>query len=384
MRQLIEDLISMMEYHVEQTRPIHSTTVALQAAREALKSLPPQRTEPICPECKAKVLYECVACSSNNYPPKRTEQEPVAWMFEDDEDKGHKTFRQTPPSPEVVAYLAKWNLPACVPIYTTPPQRTEQEPVAWMFEDDEDNGHKTFRQTPPSPEVVAYLAKWNRPAWVPIYTTPPQRTEQEPLAIDGNTSDGYHTFNELYEFRKAYNAALFNEWAAGGKCSVHKSWRHHDGELCFGGGWFIVVAVLPNGQISNHYEAKDWNLFGVPETERALFEFDGHTSIDVVARLKAYTTPPQRTEQEPAAWCTRKEIDDMAKGFSQDVPARAMRIPQSYPEGSIVKLYTHPPPRTWVGLTDEEFESIAKRKPSWALFDFYRLIEAKLKEKNCL
>jgi hypothetical protein len=30
--------------------------------------------EPICPECKAKVLYECVACSTNNYPPpQRTE-----------------------------------------------------------------------------------------------------------------------------------------------------------------------------------------------------------------------------------------------------------------------------------------------------------------------
>ena len=26
--------------------------------------------EPMCPECKAGVLYECVACSSNNYPPK--------------------------------------------------------------------------------------------------------------------------------------------------------------------------------------------------------------------------------------------------------------------------------------------------------------------------
>lgn len=26
----------------------------------------------ICPECKAEVLYECVACSSNNYPPQRT------------------------------------------------------------------------------------------------------------------------------------------------------------------------------------------------------------------------------------------------------------------------------------------------------------------------
>jgi hypothetical protein len=131
--------------------------------------------------------------------------------------------------------------------------------------------------------------------------------EQEPVAIDGNTSDGYHTFNELYEFRKAYNAALFNEWATGGKCSVHKSWRHHDGELCFGGGWFIVVAVLPNGQISNHYEAKDWNLFDVPETERALFEFDGHTRIDVVARLKAYTIPPQRTE--PLIGCVNHDCD---------------------------------------------------------------------------
>jgi hypothetical protein len=35
---------------------------------------PAQRSEPepTCPECKAEVLYECVACSSNNYPPKET------------------------------------------------------------------------------------------------------------------------------------------------------------------------------------------------------------------------------------------------------------------------------------------------------------------------
>ena len=127
--------------------------------------------------------------------------------------------------------------------------------------------------------------------------------EQEPV-IDGNTSDGYHTFNELYEFRKAYNIALFNEWAANGKCFVHKSWRHNDGELCFGGGWFIVVSVLPQGQISNHYEAKDWDLFHIQETEKALFEFDGHTGVDVIERLKSYATPPQRkplTEQEIGA-----------------------------------------------------------------------------------
>lgn len=37
-----------------------------------LYTAPPQQPaqEPVCPECKAGVLYECVACSCNNYPPK--------------------------------------------------------------------------------------------------------------------------------------------------------------------------------------------------------------------------------------------------------------------------------------------------------------------------
>jgi len=101
----------------------------------------------------------------------------------------------------------------------------------------------------------------------------------------GQISDGYHTFNELYEFRKVYNAALFNEWAASKKYDVHKSFKHHDGELCFGGGWFIVVAVLPSGQISNHYENKDWELFKCEAVEKAKYEFDGHTGEDVIERL---------------------------------------------------------------------------------------------------
>lgn len=122
--------------------------------------------------------------------------------------------------------------------------------------------------------------------------------DDTPSDVRGNYSDGFHTFNELYEFRKIYNAALFNEWASEGKrhltdewipdlikYDVHKSRKHHDGELCFGGGWFIVVAILPTGQISNHYEAKDWDLFQIPEVEKAKYEFDGHTPQDVINRL---------------------------------------------------------------------------------------------------
>lgn len=111
--------------------------------------------------------------------------------------------------------------------------------------------------------------------------------EKEQSNITENTSDGYHTFKELYEFRKAYNVALFNEWGKYDFPSyeVHKSWRHNDGELCFGGGWFIVVAILPSGQISNHYKAEDWDLFKIPKVEKAKYSFDGHTSKDVIERL---------------------------------------------------------------------------------------------------
>jgi len=38
--------------------------------RQAIAELESQ--EPVCPECKAEVLYECVACSRNNYPPQHT------------------------------------------------------------------------------------------------------------------------------------------------------------------------------------------------------------------------------------------------------------------------------------------------------------------------
>jgi len=107
--------------------------------------------------------------------------------------------------------------------------------------------------------------------------------------INGDISDGYHTFGELYEFRKIYNAILFNEWAVQGKYEVHKSKKHFDGEYCFGGGWFIVVAILPAGQISNHYELKDWDLFKCEELEKAKYEFDGHTSSDVIKRLSNLT-----------------------------------------------------------------------------------------------
>lgn len=102
----------------------------------------------------------------------------------------------------------------------------------------------------------------------------------------GNVSDGYHTFNELYRYRMLYNAAFFNELAKG-DVKVCKSHKHYDGEECFGGGWFIVMAELPTGQISNHYENRYWGLFNIPELETA-WKWDGHTPNEAADRIESY------------------------------------------------------------------------------------------------
>ena len=118
------------------------------------------------------------------------------------------------------------------------------------------------------------------------------KTTVETMKEDkGNISDGYHTFNELYEYRLLYNASMFNELAKQGLYDVHKSKLHSDGTIPFGDkNWFIVQAELPTGQISNHYEMKDWDLFQVPIKEKAN-PYDGHTPQDVAKRLREFLTP---------------------------------------------------------------------------------------------
>ena len=119
----------------------------------------------------------------------------------------------------------------------------------------------------------------------------------------GEVSDGYHTFNELYEYRLLYNASMFNELAKQNLYDVHKSKRHSDGEIPFGDpNWFIVMAELPTGQISNHYEMKDWDLFDIPEKETAN-KWDGHTPKDVTERLRRFLTPKSKYPQTYEECC---------------------------------------------------------------------------------
>jgi len=119
--------------------------------------------------------------------------------------------------------------------------------------------------------------------------------------------DKYHTMDELYKYRMVYNAILFNEWFAHGKYEVHKSKRHNDGEPCFGGGWFIVVAILPTGQISNHYKEEYWDLFQCESIPSAKYPFDGHTPNDVLIRLKSIPPATNELRERIANYNTIKE-----------------------------------------------------------------------------
>lgn len=114
----------------------------------------------------------------------------------------------------------------------------------------------------------------------------------------GLISDGYHTFNELYEHRHALMLALM-------KAVPQHSWfsrRHHDDELCFRDGeWFIVGAELPeSGTVTYHLPMRLWGLAeltGAAELERGR-PWDGHTANDVVHRLKAWASRPSAQEEK--------------------------------------------------------------------------------------
>lgn len=105
----------------------------------------------------------------------------------------------------------------------------------------------------------------------------------EPEKITGETSDGYHTFDELYDHR----AKLFSVIVHDHRELAWKSRLHHDGTMY--DGMFIVGIETPGGQATYHYDVDPyWGLFDCEELDRAP-EWDGHTpqqSIDRIAALE--------------------------------------------------------------------------------------------------
>lgn len=131
-----------------------------------------------------------------------------------------------------------------------------------------------------SQKLAAYLRDILGPRGNHILKMANQELIDEVIALE----DDFHTKEELYDFRMVMHAHLAIMWHRFNMYPVVKSFRHHDGEECFDGNYFIVVAQLPTGQISNHYKKEYWGMFQIPNQEFAP-KWDGHNSQDVLKRL---------------------------------------------------------------------------------------------------
>jgi len=97
----------------------------------------------------------------------------------------------------------------------------------------------------------------------------------------GEVSDGYHTFNELYEHRCTLFLVLM-------LTMPEKSWistKYEDGTIL--DEWFIAGIDLTEGTVSYHLPINMWSL--ACKTTASILDrapkWDGHTSSDVVKRL---------------------------------------------------------------------------------------------------
>ena len=117
--------------------------------------------------------------------------------------------------------------------------------------------------------------------------------------INGETSDGYHTFNELYHHR----AVLFSVIVENYRDAAWKAKKHHDGTMY--DGMFIVGIDTPWGQASYHYDLDPyWDMFDCEEREAAP-EWDGHTPDDAIERVGKLATLGGNGYKQAAAYWKR-------------------------------------------------------------------------------
>lgn len=100
--------------------------------------------------------------------------------------------------------------------------------------------------------------------------------------------DDYHTMNELYQHRHVLLALAVNTidlYNTDSMTDVFKSKKHSDGTMFE--DMFIMMGYLNGKQFSYHVENKYWDLFKIPEQDTS-DEWDGHTSDDVIDRIKEF------------------------------------------------------------------------------------------------
>ena len=145
--------------------------------------------------------------------------------------------------------------------------------------------------------------------------------------VTQDTSDGYHTFSELYHHRAVLFSVICND-------RPHLAWKstkHEDGTMF--AGYFIAGILTPNGQATYHYQLEYWGMFRVQELELAP-GWDGHTPDDAIQRIAELEAQNLELLEEvvdalqdvvayaPRPTATSKHADEALAKYEQQLKAR--------------------------------------------------------------
>ena len=101
----------------------------------------------------------------------------------------------------------------------------------------------------------------------------------------GRVSDGYHSFDDLYNHRIHIYIALAKAQAADPSGpEVWRSEKNAEGDKWE--GWFLLgIGTRPGEQITYHLPMKYWDLCTFAQAIESPLFYDKHTSEDVLKRL---------------------------------------------------------------------------------------------------
>lgn len=124
---------------------------------------------------------------------------------------------------------------------------------------------------------------------------PQTESEDQKAMVTGETSDGHHTFNELYEHRVRLYLALC--YQLGNKVFYKKDYDE----------WFCIYLETERGQISYHVPNKWLPFAEACFTHSPDHKFDGHTGADVLERLLPLAALTEKVQ-------TNSEVNKKEKG----------------------------------------------------------------------
>jgi hypothetical protein len=273
-----------------------------------------------------------------------------------------------PPAQEPVLALAPGYCKNCKdytieePLYAQP----EQEPVAWTTMPDAADWDFVSGSKDPNGKLDG--------KWVPLYTTTPAQSAQEPAewltgcptcGMDSGCDCDTGTWNPPKPEQEPTSGDYALGYAEGFNDACKKPAQEPG----------------PSGDYLRDFSDEQW---WVAELEATVVKgtLDQKRAVAVVRNLLA--TVAANIQAPPAAQPAQEPVVYIRKDQLQKAMQSAMLCEvTSEPRQDRVRIYTAPPKREWVGLTDEAIKAMDAGATSNSSFYAGALwAETKLKEKN--